>query len=203
VSSTDSIVAFIRACLDDDERWARAANQVYRYAEGNPSPPETGVHWTWVKGENWTPTTPDPVTEEFVGDGTGEWNVNLATVEQWPSRVTPSSPDPLMPRTYAGTIEELDPSAAGHIVRWDPARVLAEVEAKRKRIAWLLEREHDMGDEDFPTFSSCRILNEPGSLGDLAVGYCSCGLDSWRNQLFRFEAQPFAGRDGWREEWAL
>lgn len=38
------------------------------------------------------------------------------------------------PNTYADSIEEMDPAAAGHIARHDPARVLAEVEAKRRII---------------------------------------------------------------------
>lgn len=84
--------------------------------------------------------------------------------------------------------------------RFDYGRILAEITAKRQRIDWLINREHDMGGEDFPTYDSCRILIKPGELGDVEVGYCSCGLDAWRNQLFRFEALPYAGRPGFPED---
>jgi hypothetical protein len=93
------------------------------------------------------------------------------------------------------------PEQAEHIARWDPARVLAEVEAKQQRIEWLLSLEHDMGPEDFPTYDSCRLLVPPGALGDLEVGYCSCGLDAWRDKLFRFEALPYTEQDGYLPEW--
>lgn len=89
-----------------------------------------------------------------------------------------------------------------HIANWDPARVLAEIEAKRERIAWLLDLEHEPGPEGFPTWESCRLRWTEDMAGDQEIGYCSCGLDSWRNRLFRFEAQPYAGWPGWREEWA-
>lgn len=82
-----------------------------------------------------------------------------------------------------------------------PARVLAEVDAKRRRLDWLAARQHDMGPEPFPTHDSCRLLVQPGALGDLEVGYCSCGLDGWRNQLYRFEALPYADRPGYQESW--
>lgn len=58
-----------------------------------------------------------------------------------------------------------------------------------------------MGTEDFPTYDSCRALFQPGGLGDLEVGYCSCGLDARRRQLIKFEALPYADRPGYLEEW--
>jgi hypothetical protein len=122
-----TLVEFLTARLDEDEQWALAASAPYRYAVGNPSVPEGGVHWTWVVGENWTPVTPNPAEDEFVQIG-DSWSCNLATVEEWRSEVG----NWMMRRTYAGTIEEMDPSAAGHIARHDPARVLREVAAKRK-----------------------------------------------------------------------
>lgn len=89
------------------------------------------------------------------------------------------------------------------IARWDPARVLAEVEAKRQRIDWLASLQHETAGEDFPVYDSCRILAQPGDLGDLDVGYCSCGLDARREHLLKIDAQPYAGQPGWREEWQL
>jgi hypothetical protein len=59
---------------------------------------------------------------------------------------------------------------AEHIARWDPARVLAEVEAKR------------------------RILDLAAELQEREGRYA--------DDFIRALAQPYAGRPGWREEWA-
>lgn len=53
-----------------------------------------------------------------------------------------------------------------HIARWDPARVLAEVEAKR------------------------RILDD-------------FSWEAGQVRAIQLLAQPYAGRDGWREEWRV
>jgi hypothetical protein len=100
---------------------------------------------------------------------------------------------------HVGTAESGE--LATFLSDWSPARVLAEVDAKRRRLDWLAARQHDMGPEGFPTYDSCRLLVQPGELGDLEVGYCSCGLDGWRNQLYRFEALPYADRPGYQESW--
>lgn len=63
---------------------------------------------------------------------------------------------------------------AQHIARWDPARVLAEVEAKRRILdAWQMQ----VDDDDPHAYLA----------GDV---------------LPKLLVQPYAGRDGWREEWA-
>jgi hypothetical protein len=122
-------VARLRAQLDADEAWALAACQAYPYADDRTLP-EGGVHWRWVAGDQWETVAPDPVVDEFVSDGEA---VHLATVEEWPTP-TAHRPDHTMPRTYDGGIEEMDSSAAGHIIRHDPARVLTDVQAKRQII---------------------------------------------------------------------
>lgn len=73
---------------------------------------------------------------------------------------------------------------AAHIVRWDPARVLAEVEAKRRIL-----------DEVKPQIDSMdgQIESEWGS------GVCEPTGES--DLLVKLLAQPYAGRHGWREEW--
>ncbi len=126
---TKDLIAFLRARFDEDEAWARGASRVYPYADEGSAPPDGGVHWTWVVGENWDPVKPDPALNEFVAEP-GD-SCNLVTVEEWPSRGRP------MPMFYANSIVEMDASAAGHIVRHDPARVLADVAAKRRILAEL------------------------------------------------------------------
>jgi hypothetical protein len=134
----DAALSWLHTQIDSDEQWARAASEPYRHADEGSAAPESGVHWVWVTGENWDPVTPDPVTMEFIEGPDGSWVSNLATVEQWPvthdlgggkSRVW------MAPRTYADSIGEMDPAAAGHIVRHDPAAVLRRVESDRLILA--------------------------------------------------------------------
>jgi hypothetical protein len=74
-----------------------------------------------------------------------------------------------------------DRDVAYHIERWDPARVLAEVKAKRRILeevqSWL-----EVDDEHDPVETAFRA----------SAGWMVAVL-----------AQPYAGQDGWREEWQL
>lgn len=132
----------LEAAMALDEQWALACNLPYQYADEGATAPATGVHWRWVTGENWDTTIPDPVTMECVEGEDGSCAANLATVEEWPSGTRYGS-SRMMPRTYAGTIEEMDPAAAGHIIRNDPARVLRRVARDRKLLArhYLIHRD--------------------------------------------------------------
>jgi hypothetical protein len=168
------LVAFVRACLDEDERVARAASRPYRHADDGATAPPTGVHWEWVTGEDWTPVQPDPTLMEFVEGTDGSWSANLATVEKWPSSIRIDDEriyTTMMPFTYANSIEEMDPAGAAHIARHDPARMLAEVAAKRRLI-------------------------------EVAVGAIESAQPLTGDRIVRLLAQPYAGRPGWRGEWA-
>jgi hypothetical protein len=135
------LVARLTAALDETEAWARAASQTYEYADEGSKVPEGGVHWRWVVGENWDEVTPDPMTTQFLEGPDGSWSANLATVEEWPStsRIDEErTRTTMMRRVYANAIDEMDPAAAGHIVRHDPASVLRMVAAHRKLLDWLV-----------------------------------------------------------------
>jgi hypothetical protein len=203
------LIAFLTARLDEDEQWALAASAPYRYAVEGATVPAGGVHWTWVVGENWTPVTADPAVDDTVG-GPEHYGcpVNLASVEQWP---TASRPDRPMRRTVATEMVEVDSSAAGHIARHDPARVLREVEANR----WILEQHvhyrfppHPEGwlPQDFeatqPAF--------PGS----DMPYVGCAVCDWNSDYEHVDANTWCGyvrrlatawsdHPDFREEWAL
>lgn len=120
------VIAFYRARLDEDEQWALAASKPYRFADGDPQVPLSGVHWEWVVGENWEPADIDPMLSEDVAEP-GRI-CNLATVERWQSERW------MMRNTYADSIVEMDSAAAGHIVRHDPARTLRRVASGRALI---------------------------------------------------------------------
>jgi hypothetical protein len=131
--TTEALIAFIRARIDEDERWALAASAPYPYAAGDPKVPAGGLHWEWVTGDNWDTVTPDPVLGEHVADGDPVW---LASRERWPSSTRPDDPRWQMRRTYGEDIQEMDAAAAGHILRHDPARVLQGVNADRTLLDW-------------------------------------------------------------------
>lgn len=135
------LIARLRAAIAEDEQWALACNRPYEHADKGAAAPATGVHWRWVTGENWDTVQPDPVTMDFVEGPDGSWRANLATVEEWPSTTRLHGDNvhsTLMPRTYSSGIEEMDPSAAGHIIRHDPARVLRRVRWHRELLALLV-----------------------------------------------------------------
>lgn len=178
--------------LDEDEAWARAACQAYPYAT-DKTLPEGGVHWRWVAGQYWTTVIPDPATDTYSLVGFDIGAANLATVEEWPT----DRPDKPMPRVYANEITEMDSSAAGHIARHDPARVLAEVAAKRR----ILEL-HRRADAE-PWW--------PAGAGPAA--YCiGCGgsfqeeamvPDANDCPVVRLLAAPYSGRPGWDPSWEV
>jgi hypothetical protein len=76
-----------------------------------------------------------------------------------------------------------DESEAGeaHAKRWSPDRVLAEVEAKRRIVD-----EHSQDDGD------------PGGVCPTCYGIAPVDAPC---PTVRLLALPYAGRDGWREEW--
>lgn len=76
---------------------------------------------------------------------------------------------------------------AEHIVRWDPARVLAEVEAKRRIL-----------DEALPL-----VTQVADALDDVADSQFSAPAREpyVPELLLKTLAQPYAGWPGWREEW--
>lgn len=76
--------------------------------------------------------------------------------------------------------DPIRPTEAEHIARWDPARVLAEVQAKQRILdPWLPEDQRDSVDDE--------------------VIHYQLALDD----VIRLLAQPYAGQPGWREEWCI
>jgi hypothetical protein len=75
--------------------------------------------------------------------------------------------------------EGIEPGDAQHIARWEPARVLAEVDARRVLLARL----------------------EGLLLYATSPNYAHSGIEAWATDTLKQVAQPYRGRSGWREEW--
>ncbi|MFD7978870.1 DUF6221 family protein [Streptomyces sp. NPDC059071] len=115
------LVEFLTARLDEDELWATEASR----RTGEPAA-VGGVHWQWEDHEADEVITPAPDRDEFVG-GEDHFRVSLRSRETWPTILSRELPQFAIPTT-----EEVPSAVGGHIIRHDPARVLAEVAAKRR-----------------------------------------------------------------------
>lgn len=91
----------------------------------------------------------------------------------------------------ATTGETDDPQSmvdAEHIARWDSARVLAEVEAKRRVLDEYAEADH---------------LQQVGWENDEPSKYEYMAREEALGKVVKLLAQAYAGRPGWREEWRV
>lgn len=117
----DALVQFLRSRLDEDAAWATEAS---RRDEGAPVP--GGAHWQWEDGETDEVITPDlsakgPLDEDVA--------LSLRSRETWPTGSVGE-----LPQFAIHAAEDVPVAVGGHIVRHDPARVLAEVDAKRQAL---------------------------------------------------------------------
>lgn len=159
MSGVDELVAFLRAALDRDEQVALEASRS-EWLDGHTP---TGEHWHWVETDNDEPQQLDPMLDGYLNEAGA---VALRSIEEYPT----GNPWMLPHFVISGT-EEMRTVDAMHIARWDPARVLAEVQAKR------------------------RILDMVAP-GDYIGGYGEAYV-----HVVHELAQPYAGQPGWREEW--
>lgn len=92
-------------------------------------------------------------------------------------------------------------STAEHIVRHDPARVLAEVAAKRRIIDEVMGWDHD--DPDGAGYYSCPLVPDSTRAADDEWDgvSCLCGLAARRMAILRPLASSYADRPGYRQEW--
>lgn len=128
-----ALADFNDARLDDDELWAIEASR-----RNGELAPRRGAHWHWVAKGDDEEIVPDPSREEYVGEYAEE-AVSLRSREKWSTASGVGD----LPQFAIREVEEVASAVGGHIIRHDPARVLAEVAAKRLLIAnWrqLIER---------------------------------------------------------------
>lgn len=154
-----TLTEFLTARLDEDEAVARAA----------VDPEMPGTHWRWFNDDD-TPSVPDP-------DNSGEyltWPTSLRTVEEFPTCYVGD-----LPAFLIATAEEVRTGAGLHIARHDPARVLAEVEAKRRIV------------EGAPSNGGVFDDDAPDGIRE----------DPW--WVLRHLASVYADHPDYREEWRL
>lgn len=106
------IVTFLHARIDEDERIAKEA--CHESANGE--------HWQWENSD--TDEVVDLTTSDEYLENAGQ--VSLRSKEEYPTKTVGPLPHFAVPSS-----EEQQVGPARHIARWDPARVLAEVRAKR------------------------------------------------------------------------
>lgn len=181
------LLTFLRARLDEDEMWARAAcegrhvpgEHVALHGRWEPTD-DDGLHWRWTSADDQV-LTPEPSGGLLDDQPTGFTDPSLRSREQFPTGVVGD-----LPQFAIGTAGEVASGAAGHIARHDPARVLAEVDAKRKIL-----------DEIVPDVDELVELAEDRKArpeGDDAP-------DPEHTRLLRLLALPYADHLDYRDEW--
>ncbi|SDJ39880.1 DUF6221 family protein [Streptomyces indicus] len=170
------LVEWLGRQIDEDARIATEASRRFESA-----PVAGGVHWHWVDPESDTPVTPDPSRSEFLTDEAENFGFSLRSVERFPTEHVG-----LLPQFAIAHAMEVPVAAACHIAAHDPARVLREIEAKRRILARhvLSPAEGDPG-RPWDDADDCLYDGEPWpcpDLRDLALSYADrpgC-RDEWR-----------------------
>lgn len=175
----DGLVEWLHRQVDEDEWWAKDAS---RRDDGEGAP--GGVHWQWECNQHDQPAGMDPALDELLRCPVDEdcFSFGLRSVEDFPTGSV--GPLPVFSVPYA---EEQPVAPAGHIVRHDPARVLAQVAAHRAILEQYEQARARL--RDAPAWD--RWLNE--GAGEAVVEALE--------HTVRHLATMYADRDGWREEW--
>lgn len=151
---------FLLARIAEDEEVARAAIR----------PDRPGTHWHWVMDATDTPVALGHL-QRAQNDGE---SVSLRTVEEYPTRNGWSLPH------FVVQSGEVHGSGGEHIARWDPARVLAECQAKRRIVkAWASARD---------------AANDTGEMR-------TYGEEEGLEEALRLLALPYADHPDYRDEW--
>lgn len=180
---TMDLVDFLLARIADDEEVARAA----------VDPDRPGTHWHWVMDGNDTPVRPG-----HLEGAQEEQTISLRTIEETETR---SGVGPL-PHFVIHSLQDVHPGGGEHIARWDPARVLAECEAKRRLIEL-----HKLVTEDY----TGHWWTDPGPPEKYVTTGCdhcrSAGVDGedYVNPgpcpTLRILATVYANHPAYRQEW--
>lgn len=193
----EELDAQLRRWLAEDELWAREASR-------NDDDPvlEGGVHWQWVSGEDEVIEL-DTATMAWVDEDASD--ISLRSREKWPTAYGP------LPQFAISRAEEVRIAVGGHIIRHDPARVLADIAGKVALLDHVAGWPHEYVDGD--TWFSCSQAigshdadEVPGSgcADEKRKGQpCDCGLDGRRIAVLRCVAAGYVERPEFKDEWRL
>lgn len=115
--------------IEQDILWATEASRSEKAFA------EDGVHWQWVNPETDQPLVLNPMVSKFIGGNEDVFRVSLRSVEEWPAEHVEGT----LPQFSLYGVEEVPVSVGGHIVRHDPARVLADLRGRLKTIRRCVE----------------------------------------------------------------
>lgn len=191
MTDVDALVEFLNARIADDDKTARDAID----------PDRPGSHWQWVACD-----TDVPVTSGTMDDAIAHQSVSLRSVEEFPTRSGVGA----LPAFVIHQVDEFEPhAAADHIARWDPARVLAECDAKRELMKMHAEKEYatvlirdyphadpEGGNDGWGVLETCAHC----SWHELYEGFNNHD-EPFPCPTLRLIALPYADHKDWREEW--
>ena len=179
MSEYEDLETQLRAWLDEDEMWAREASRV----EDNPAP-DKGIHWQWVSSDDETVEL-DTATMAYVDEGC---SISLRSREYFPNQYV--SP---LPQFAISTAEEVPIAVGGHIVRHDPAAVLADIAGKLALLDWAFKNAEDIDGE----WGCGHTVDE------IRTGRCDGrGLEA-AMQVLRCVAAGYVERDGFKDTWRI
>lgn len=147
--------------IEDDLMWAREASR-----RSGSEAIETGVHWQWETSDDQV-VTPDPGLAEFVGEEEGS-QVDLRSREEFPTHFAGT-----LPQFAIHEAVEVPSAVGGHIIRHDPARVIADLTARRL------------------TVRRCLVQGQHGNPA----------LTVFADEILRDMTQAYAERPGYSQAW--
>lgn len=194
-----TIVEFLDARYDEIEWWAVEASR----RDGDGHTP-TGEHWHWECNQDH-PVSLDPLTSEILSCAEGDWNVSLRSDEEYPTQSVGPLPHFALP-----SVEEIPTVVAGHIVRHDPASVLADLASKRAILEWhkrwpvLVETEPKFEQIDEGGLSSYAFRMSKQIQWQTEQEYRNrFGSEPPTAPILRLLAQPFADHPDYDPAWAV
>lgn len=100
-----------------------------------------------------------------------------------------------------GRNEEND---AAHIAYWDPARVLADIAAKRAILAVVEAWQHATCEDSWYSCGATYGTDDDDACCDERyAGECTCGRDHRADQLLKPLAQPYRDQPGFDPAWVI
>jgi hypothetical protein len=162
--SIDELADAIRRRLDATEQWAL---EVSRNERGEVTP--GGEHWQWVCDEHDVVATPQPGVDELLETdecGNGCYRFSLRSVETY---VDTDSMYPSPLPHFVLTTEEVPSVVAGYLLRFPPARVLADVARDRNMLARLLAEPHGRECDNVAYDDPCECRRDERVLGYLEL----------------------------------